>query len=88
MGMIHATWRVCQGCPPCFLLACSWKRCCNFQTKEQGLRIHDALDEQSFLHLFVSSAVGGMDKKRVHYVEGGQCGNREVKINNLIRSMN
>jgi len=33
-------------------------------------------------------AVGGMDKKRVHYVEGGQCGNREHKINNLIRCMN
>lgn len=29
-----------------------------------------------------------MDRKRVHYVEGGQCGNREGKINNLIRAMN
>jgi large subunit ribosomal protein L7e len=29
-----------------------------------------------------------MDKKRIHYVEGGQCGNRELKINNLVRSMN
>eukprot|EP00967_Tisochrysis_lutea_P110160 scaffold172048_cov21-Tisochrysis_lutea.AAC.1 len=35
-----------------------------------------------------SCTVGGMDKKRVHYVEGGQCGNREHKINNLIRNMN
>jgi len=34
------------------------------------------------------TAVGGMDKKRIHYVEGGQCGNREHKINNLIRNMN
>jgi len=29
-----------------------------------------------------------MDKKRVHYVEGGQAGNREEKINGLIRQMN
>jgi large subunit ribosomal protein L7e len=34
------------------------------------------------------TAVGGMDKKRVHYVEGGQAGNREEKINGLIRAMN
>jgi len=36
----------------------------------------------------LSSAVGGMDKKRRHYVEGGQAGNREDKINGLIRKMN
>jgi len=36
----------------------------------------------------LNSALGGMDKKRVHYVEGGQAGNREGKINNLIRRMN
>ncbi|KAI8464548.1 MAG: component of cytosolic 80S ribosome and 60S large subunit [Monoraphidium minutum] len=35
----------------------------------------------------LSSARGGLDKKRVHYVEGGQAGNREQKINNLIRRM-
>jgi hypothetical protein len=34
------------------------------------------------------SARGGIDKKRLHYVEGGQAGNREAKINNLIRRMN
>jgi large subunit ribosomal protein L7e len=34
------------------------------------------------------SARGGIDKKRLHYVEGGQAGNREGKINNLIRRMN
>ena len=37
---------------------------------------------------FLLAAVGGMDKKRVHYVEGGQAGNREDKINNLIQRMN
>jgi len=43
----------------------------------------------NFLYPFqLSSAVGGMDKKRVHYVEGGQAGNREEKINGLIRAMN
>ncbi len=34
------------------------------------------------------STVGGMSKKRLHYVEGGQAGNREEKINGLIRAMN
>ena len=36
----------------------------------------------------LSSARGGLSKKRVHYVEGGQAGNREAKINALIRRMN
>ncbi len=36
----------------------------------------------------LSSALGGLSKKRVHYVEGGQAGNREDKINALIRRMN
>jgi large subunit ribosomal protein L7e len=36
----------------------------------------------------LSSARGGLPKKRVHYVEGGQAGNREGKINNLVRLMN
>ena len=31
---------------------------------------------------------GGLSKKRLHYVEGGQAGNREAKINALIRRMN
>lgn len=36
----------------------------------------------------LNSASGGMDIKRKHYVEGGQAGNREDKINTLIRNMN
>ncbi len=36
----------------------------------------------------LNSPRGGIDKKRVHYVEGGQAGNREAKINALIRRMN
>ena len=29
-----------------------------------------------------------MDKKRRHYIEGGQAGNREEQINRLVRAMN
>ncbi|KAK9818650.1 hypothetical protein WJX74_008699 [Apatococcus lobatus] len=36
----------------------------------------------------LSCASGGMDRKRNHYIEGGQYGNREEFINNLIRRMN
>jgi large subunit ribosomal protein L7e len=36
----------------------------------------------------LSSAKGGMDNKRRHYVEGGHAGNREHFINNLVRLMN
>ena len=32
--------------------------------------------------------LGGMKKKSNHFVEGGDYGNREDKINNLIRQMN
>ncbi|WIA16626.1 hypothetical protein OEZ86_008096 [Tetradesmus obliquus] len=46
-------------------------------------------EASNFLWPFkLSSARGGVDKKRLHYVEGGQAGNREAKINNLIRRMN
>jgi hypothetical protein len=31
--------------------------------------------------------VGGMGKKRVHYVEGGQAGNRLEQINQLVARM-
>jgi len=36
----------------------------------------------------LSSPKGGFTQKRRHYVEGGDAGNREEKINNLIRQMN
>ncbi|BDA49494.1 60S ribosomal protein L7 [Coccomyxa sp. Obi] len=36
----------------------------------------------------LSSARGGLSKKRLHYIEGGQHGNREDYINNLVRVMN
>jgi len=46
-------------------------------------------EASNFLWPFkLSSALGGMDRKRVHYVEGGQAGNREVEINKLISRMN
>lgn len=36
----------------------------------------------------LSAPKGGIDKKRLHFIEGGQAGNREQYINNLIRVMN
>jgi large subunit ribosomal protein L7e len=36
----------------------------------------------------LSAPLGGLKKKRTHYIEGGDAGNRELKINNLIRRMN
>lgn len=46
-------------------------------------------DVTNFLWPFKLNAPrGGLAKKRVHYVEGGQAGNREDKINALIRRMN
>jgi len=31
---------------------------------------------------------GGLGVKRKHFIEGGQAGNREQYINNLVRVMN
>ena len=36
----------------------------------------------------LSAPLGGMTKKRLHYIEGGEAGNREDKINALVRRMN
>ncbi len=36
----------------------------------------------------LSAAKGGMPKKRLHFIEGGQYGDREDLINPLIRRMN
>jgi len=36
----------------------------------------------------LSSANGGLNKKRVHYIEGGDYGNREDQINELTQRMN
>lgn len=36
----------------------------------------------------LSSPTGGLRKKAIHFIEGGDYGNREDKINDLIRSMN
>jgi len=42
-----------------------------------------------FLWAFkLASPVGGFVKKRIHFVEGGDCGDREHYINRLIRRMN
>merc|ERR1712157_88165 len=46
-------------------------------------------EANNFLWPFkLSSPKGGFIQKRRHYVEGGDAGNREEKINNLIRMMN
>jgi len=36
----------------------------------------------------LSNPNGGLTKKRVHYIEGGDAGNREENINALVRRMN
>merc|ERR1711915_499627 len=36
----------------------------------------------------LSAPSGGLKKKRNHYIEGGDAGNREHKINEMIRRMN
>jgi len=36
----------------------------------------------------LSSPLGGYEYKGSHFAEGGDCGNREELINNLVRSMN
>jgi len=35
----------------------------------------------------LSSPLGGLVKKRTHYIEGGDAGNREERINQLVRTM-
>ncbi len=46
-------------------------------------------EANNFLWPFaLSSPKGGLDKKRVHFIEGGHAGNREHFINNLVRAMN
>ena len=41
------------------------------------------IDNNAFI-----GCAGGLDKKRKHFIEGGQAGNREQYINNLVRVMN
>jgi len=46
-------------------------------------------EANNFLWPFkLSAPLGGLTKKRNHYVEHGDAGNREAKLNNLIRQMN
>jgi large subunit ribosomal protein L7e len=46
-------------------------------------------EASNFLWPFkLSAPLGGMTKKRLHYIEGGEAGNREDKINALVRRMN
>ncbi|XP_045790504.1 60S ribosomal protein L7-2-like [Trifolium pratense] len=46
-------------------------------------------EANNFLWPFkLKAPLGGLKKKRNHYVEGGDAGNREDKINELIRRMN
>lgn len=70
--------------------ACSFPRLCLNDSSNRFSWLFPAALPQRLIKLvsFLLAAVGGMDKKRVHYVEGGQAGNREDKINNLIQRMN
>jgi len=46
-------------------------------------------EANNFLWPFkLSSPLGGFIVKRNHFTEGGDYGNREEKINNLVRRMN
>jgi len=46
-------------------------------------------EANNFLWPFkLSSPLGGMSKKGTHFIEGGDAGNRDEKINSLIRAMN
>jgi large subunit ribosomal protein L7e len=46
-------------------------------------------EANNFLWPFkLSAPLGGLTKKRNHYVEHGDAGNREAKLNNLVRQMN
>lgn len=46
-------------------------------------------EANNFLWPFkLKAPLGGLEKKRNHYVEGGDAGNREDYINELIRRMN
>lgn len=46
-------------------------------------------EANNFLWPFqLKAPLGGMKKKRNHYVEGGDAGNRENFINELVRRMN
>jgi len=46
-------------------------------------------EANSFLHPFkLSAPLGGISKKRTHYIEGGDAGCREDKINAMVRKMN
>ena len=47
-----------------------------------------AFKGQSLLSIESDLLQGGMNKKRLHYIEGGHHGNREQYINNLVRIMN
>ena len=40
-----------------------------------------------YVLMWVLLSQGGMDKKRLHYIEGGHHGNREHFINNLVKTM-
>jgi len=46
-------------------------------------------EANNFLWPFkLSNPKGGLPVKRIHYIEGGQAGNREAKINELVAKMN
>ena len=50
-------------------------------------RVAAVMASKAIEHGFRACA-GGLDRKRKHFIEGGQAGNREQYINNLVRVMN
>lgn len=45
-------------------------------------------EANNFLWPFkLSAPLGGLKKKRNHYIENGDAGNRETKVNKLVKQM-
>ncbi|KAK3009195.1 hypothetical protein RJ639_014376 [Escallonia herrerae] len=57
--------------------------------KQRTALTDNSIEANNFLWPFkLKAPLGGLKKKRNHYVEGGDAGNREDYINELIRRMN
>ncbi|KAK3225957.1 hypothetical protein Dsin_005819, partial [Dipteronia sinensis] len=57
---------------------------------EQALDKHGIISMEDLIHeiMTLKAPLGGLKKKRNRYVVGGDAGNRESYINELIRRMN
>lgn len=65
-----------------------WLLCRRPGAKGRRRRALPRPDPRPLPRLRLCALQGGLDKKRLHYIEGGQAGNRQEYINNLVRAMN